>query len=100
MIIFPIVIIVSLMLYIYYKVTILRSKDQLTQVYTNSKARIFLGIFIAFFGINQYMYYQTNIALYVTLIFLLLGIIQIYSGIKRASHYRQQLNNRKSIASS
>ncbi|MDC3415757.1 YtpI family protein [Aquibacillus salsiterrae] len=94
MIIFPIVIIVSITMYIYYKVAILRNNDELEQVYINSKSRIFLGIFISFFGINQYLYYQTMVALSIAIIFLFLGLLQIYSGYKRARHYGNERKKR------
>src|SRR5690625_1859149 len=74
MIIFPIVIVISIVLYIYYKVSILRTKDGLTQLYFNAKSRICLGTFIIFFGINQYLYYQSKFALIISLVFLLLGV--------------------------
>ncbi|MRH42866.1 hypothetical protein GH741_09225 [Aquibacillus halophilus] len=92
MIIFPIIILISLVLYVYFKVAILRTSDPLVQLFINSKARISLGIFIAIFGINQYLYYETSIALYVTIVFLILGTIQFYSGMKRYSHYKKELN--------
>lgn len=90
MIIFPIAIVISVVLYIYYKVSILRTKDELTQVYFNSKSKICLGSFISFFGINQYIFYQTKLALFIGLIFVILGIMQIIRGFKEAKHYRKE----------
>ncbi len=49
MVVFPIVIIISIVLYVYYKVMILRGSDPLIQEILNAKARISLGIFISFF---------------------------------------------------
>ncbi|WP_226036431.1 YtpI family protein [Aquibacillus saliphilus] len=94
MIIFPVIIVLSLILYVYFKVSIMRTSDPLTQLFINSKARISLGVFIAFFGINQYLFYQTSIALYVTIVFVILGAIQFYSGFKRRTHYKNELNKR------
>lgn len=90
MVIFPIVIVVSIVLYIYYKVAILRTKDELSQHYLNSKSRICLGTFILLFGINQYLYYQTRIALFIAAIFAFLGILQLVYGFKTAKHYRKE----------
>ncbi|MCT2537170.1 YtpI family protein [Aquibacillus koreensis] len=95
MIIFPIVIVVSLILYVYYKVTIIRSKDMLQQVYLNAKAKISLGVFISFFGINQYLFYETKFALYVTIVFVILGVAQIISGFKRTKHYANEIKKRE-----
>ena len=90
MVIFPIVIVISIVLYIYYKVAILRTKDTLSQHYFNAKSRICLGTFILFFGINQYLYYQTKLALFITIIFVVLGILQLNRGVKETKHYRKE----------
>ncbi len=90
MVFFAFMIAASIVMYIYYKVSILRIKDELTQKYTNAKARIFLGSFILFFGINQYLAYQTKIILFISLVFAILGSIQIVSGFKEANHYRNE----------
>ncbi|MGP4062573.1 YtpI family protein [Halobacillus sp. H74] len=90
MIIFPILILVSLLLYIYYKVMIIRSKDSLTQQYLNSKSKIFLGSFIFFFGINQYVFYQTKISLFIGILFIIIGISQSRLGWKASKHYQAE----------
>lgn len=90
MVIFPIVIVISIVLYIYYKVAILRTKDGLTQHYFNAKARLSLGTFILFFGINQYLYYQTKLALFVCIVFLFFGILHIVRGYREVKHYRSE----------
>lgn len=90
MIILPIIITLALVLYIYYKVAILKSKDGLTQAYFNAKSRICLGSFIFFFGINQYLFYQTRGALFIGIVFLILGGLQLNRGIKETKHYRQE----------
>ncbi|SHN05832.1 YtpI family protein [Gracilibacillus kekensis] len=94
MIIFPIVIVLSFIIYLYYKVMITRDHDPLTQEIKNAKARIALGTFISFFGINQYLFYETQLALFIALLFLLIGIIQGYGGLKRFKHYKQEFNKR------
>ncbi|RKQ29895.1 YtpI family protein [Oceanobacillus halophilus] len=90
MIIFPILIIISLVLYVYYKVAILKSKDGLTQRYYNSRSRICLGSFIFFFGINQYLFYLTQISLFIGIVFVMLGSYQMYDGFKATKHYRNE----------
>lgn len=89
-IIFPIIIVISIVLYIYYKVAILRTKDQLTQAYFNGRARTFLGSFVLFFGINQYIFYETKFSLFVGIIFVILGGLQMYDGFKEAKHYQKE----------
>ncbi|QGH35308.1 hypothetical protein GI584_15165 [Gracilibacillus salitolerans] len=94
MVIFPIIIVLSFIMYIYYKVMIMRDRDPLTQEIKNAKARIALGIFISVFGVNQYLFYQTQLALFITLVFLFFGIAQGYGGIKRLTHYRGEYQKR------
>lgn len=96
MLIFAIIIVISIVMYIYYKVAILRTKDELTQVYFNAKARFFLGSFITSFGINQYIAIQTKFVLFISIVFILLGGLQIVYGYREARHYRNEwkrLNN-------
>ncbi|MCA1021895.1 hypothetical protein GLW04_09060 [Halobacillus litoralis] len=90
MIIFPILILVSLVLYIYYKVMVIRARDPLTQEYLNSRSKIFLGGFVFFFAINQYVFYQTRLSLFVGLVFLILGAAQARLGWKASRHYQQE----------
>jgi len=90
MIIFPIVIVISITLYVYYKVAIVKSKDILTQKYFNGKSRICLGLFILFFGVNQYFFYESGLSLFIGIIFALLGMMQLIRGYKEARHYRNE----------
>lgn len=90
MLIFALIIVVSIVLYIYYKVAILRTKDELTQVYYNAKARFFLGSFIFSFGINQYIAYQTRFILFISIVFVLLGALQMVYGFRESRHYRNE----------
>lgn len=90
MVIFPIIIVISLVLYVYYKVAILKSKEHLTQAYFNAKSRICLGSFIFFFGVNQYLFYQTRLSLFIGIVFLILGWLQLSTGFKEVKHYRKE----------
>ncbi|MFD2046314.1 YtpI family protein [Ornithinibacillus salinisoli] len=90
MIIFPILIVLSVVLYVYYKVAILKTKDRLTQAYFNAKSRICLGIFLLVFGINQYIFYGTRISLFIGIVFIFLGILQSLRGIRETKHYRSE----------
>ncbi|WP_284139828.1 MULTISPECIES: YtpI family protein [unclassified Virgibacillus] len=89
-IIFPIIIVISLVLYVYYKVAILKTKDGLNQAYFNAKSRICLGSFIFFFGINQYIFYGTKFSLFIGIVFLILGGLQLYTGWQETKHYRKE----------
>lgn len=90
MFIFAAGIVVSIVLYIYNKVAILRTSNELIQVYYNSKSRVYLGLFLIFFGINQYLAYQLTFVLIISIIFIALGIFQVYHGIKASKHYNSE----------
>lgn len=90
MFIFTLLIIVSLVLYVYYKVAILKDRDPVTQLYFNAMSRVCLGSFILFFAINQYMLYETRLSLFIGIVFIVLGGMQISRGIKEAKHYRKE----------
>lgn len=90
MFILPVIIIISLTMYIYYKVRILRMNHIIEQYYTNAKARIALGLFITAFGINQYIYYQTQISLFIGILFITLGVYNISFGWKSKNYHRQK----------
>lgn len=87
---FAVIIIISVVFYIYYKVAILRTRDELTQKYFNSKARVFLGTFMFAFGVNQYIAYQTKFILLISVIFIFLGGLQMFDGFRAAKHYRSE----------
>ncbi|MRG87694.1 YtpI family protein [Salinibacillus xinjiangensis] len=91
MFIFPMVIVISLVMYVFFKVKILSLKDTLMMRYTNAKARISLGLLIIFFGINQYLFYETQLSLFIGIIFLFFGFIQAQYGYKLFKHFRQEI---------
>lgn len=90
MVIFPIIIVLSIVMYVYYKVAILKSNEPLTQAYFNAKSRICLGSFILFFGINQYIFYQSTFSLFVGIIFAIIGGVHLNRGLKEVKHYRKE----------
>ncbi|GGF06161.1 putative membrane protein YtpI [Halobacillus andaensis] len=90
MILFPTIILISFILYIYYKVMVVKTKDPLSQEYLNSKAKMWLGIFIFFFGINQYLLYETRLSLFIGIAFLILGVMQFRLGFKASKHYQNE----------
>lgn len=90
MFIFAVIIVISIVMYIYYKVAILKTKEILTQKYYNAMARIFLGTFLISFAINQYLAAQIKIILFISLVFIFLGVLQIVAGYRRAKHYRSE----------
>lgn len=75
---------------------IARTPDPLTKEYLNSKGKVFLGGFIFFWGINQYLLYQTQLSLFIGIVLLILGVFQVRHGIKAAKHYRNEFQKRQS----
>lgn len=90
MLIFAFLIVISIVMYIYYKVAILKTKESLVQRYYNAKARIFLGLLLISVGINQYVAHQVRLILFISIIFFILGIMQIIYGYREAKHYRNE----------
>lgn len=90
MLLFVALVIVSIVLYIYNKVMITRTPNPITQRYYNSKAKFFLGVFIASFGSGQYLFYETRISLFIGILFLIAGILQLTHGWKASRHYRNE----------
>lgn len=90
MFIFAVLIIVSIVFFVYYKVAILRTKDGLTQRYFNAKSRVSLGVFLISFGINQYIAYQTTLVLFVSIVFVALGGYLAVYGFKESRHYKNE----------
>lgn len=90
MIIFTILMVFAIVLFVYYKVAILRTSDHLTQAYYNAKSRIALGTFISAFAINQYFFYQSKLALIIGILFLVFGFLQLNLGFREAHHYKKE----------
>ncbi len=90
MFIFAVITVTAFVLWIYYKVAILNTKDGLKQAYFNAKSRICLGSFLVAFTINQYIYYETRISLFVGIVFLVFAIPLISRGIKEVKHYKSE----------
>ncbi|WP_347862585.1 YtpI family protein [Salimicrobium sp. PL1-032A] len=90
MLVFISLIIVSIVLYIYNKVMITRSGNPITQKYYDSIAKLFLGIFITSFGVSQYLFYETRLSLFMGILFLILGIMQINHGWRASRHYKNE----------
>lgn len=90
MLVFAVIIAISIVMYIYYKVAILKTKEPLNQVYFNSKARLCLGSIVFFFSINQYLLYQTKLSLYIGLVLFVLGGANLIRGFREAKHYKKE----------
>jgi hypothetical protein len=78
--IFVVLIIISLVLYLFYKVKSVRSHLPMEKKWISGKSSIVLGTFVAFFGINQVFLFQSTITYIIAVIFILMGGISIIGG--------------------
>ncbi|WML47307.1 YtpI family protein [Neobacillus sp. PS3-34] len=84
---FVILIVISLAFYVFYKIKFVRSSRPVEKKWLSSKSSIALGIFVSIFGINQVFLYQTTLTYIIAAIFLIIGGLSIWSGIKAYQHY-------------
>lgn len=85
--IFAVIIIISLMFYLFYKVKSIRSHLPMEKKWISGKSSIALGTFVSFFGINQLFLFQTTLTYIVAAVFILIGGISIVSGYKMYKFY-------------
>lgn len=81
----PILVIIfvfAFVFYIFYKAKVFRTHRPAEKKWVQSKATVCLGLFVAVFGLNQFFLNQTTVAYIVGTIFILLGSINVWNGIK------------------
>lgn len=96
MVIFPILIVVALFMFVYFKVFQSRADGPAESSLYNAKSNIALGVFILAFGINSYVTLQTTPAAIVALVFAALGIANLYFGFQRYKHFKPMVNKKSS----
>ncbi|WP_257346577.1 YtpI family protein [Pseudalkalibacillus decolorationis] len=82
-----VIIIVSLVVYIFYKVKEWRTKAPYLKKWTKAKANIALGTFISMFGLNRLFIYESTFDLVIGGLFLVLGIFNIFLGYKAYKYF-------------
>ncbi|MFD1707938.1 YtpI family protein [Siminovitchia sediminis] len=75
-------IIFSLSFYLYYKVKYVRSRLPMERKLLSGKSSIALGLFVALFGINQLLLFDTTVTYIVAGIFIVLGFASAWAGYK------------------
>ncbi len=80
-------IITSLSFYVYYKIKYFRTKKELERKWLSTKASIALGAFVALFGLNRLYISQETISVIISILFLVIGSISIWTGIKAYRYY-------------
>lgn len=76
------IIVLSLAFYVFYKIKYVRSRLPMEKKLLNGKSSMALGIFVAFFGINQLFLFQTILTYIIGTLFILLGIASAWAGFK------------------
>jgi succinate-acetate transporter protein len=82
-----ILIVISISFYLYFKVKAVRTKAPYEKQWRNTKASITLGAFLTFFGINQIVQPRSTVEVVISIIFIILGLINISLGIKAYKYY-------------
>ncbi|WP_059171389.1 YtpI family protein [Bacillus sp. FJAT-27445] len=82
-----ILIVFSLSFYVFYKIKYVRSTKPGERNWISSKSGIALGLFVLTFGLNQLYLFQSKVSYIVAIVFILLGGINIWSGIKAYRFY-------------
>lgn len=80
-------IVLSFAFYIYYKVKFVRSRRPAEKKWLSAKSSIALGLFVALFGLNQLFLFQTTVTYIVGAIFIIVGLMSVYGGIKAYKFY-------------
>jgi amino acid transporter len=85
--IFVLLIVLSFVFYIFYKIKYVRSKRPAERKWLSAKSSIALGLFVALFGINQLFLFQTTVTYIVGAIFIVIGSLSVWGGIKAYKFY-------------
>lgn len=80
-------IVLSFAFYIFYKVKYVRSRRPAEKKWLSAKSSIALGLFVALFGLNQLFLFQTTVTYIVGAIFIIVGLMSVYGGIKAYKFY-------------
>lgn len=77
----------SLAFYVFYKAKYFRTKRPAEKKWISAKSSIALGLFVAIFGLNQFFVNQTTVAYIIGSVFILLGVVNVWGGIKSYRFY-------------
>lgn len=85
--IFVFLIMISIALYLYYKTKYFRSNKPAEKKWLSAKSSISLGLFVGLFGINQLFLFHTLVTYIIAAIFIILGFLSAFNGIKAYRYY-------------
>lgn len=87
---FVMLFVVAFSFYLFYKIKFVRSKQPVERKWISAKSSIALGSFVALFGLNQFFVNQATITYVVGTIFIILGALNVWGGIKSYRFYLPQ----------
>ncbi|WP_046176688.1 YtpI family protein [Domibacillus indicus] len=82
-----IVIVLSFVFYLFYKVQYTRSKRPMERKWLSAKSSMVLGLFVGVFGVNTLLIQQTATAYIIAAIFIVYGFASMIAGYKMYKHY-------------
>lgn len=80
-------IVLSFVFYIFYKIKYVRSRKPAERMWLSAKSSIALGLFVALFGLNQLFLFQSTVTYIVGIIFIIIGLMSVWGGIKAYKFY-------------
>jgi amino acid transporter len=80
-------IVLSFVFYIFYKIKYVRSRKPAERKWLSAKSSIALGLFVALFGLNQLFLFQSTVTYIVGAIFIIIGLMSVWGGIKAYKFY-------------
>jgi uncharacterized membrane protein HdeD (DUF308 family) len=86
--VFVFFIILSFVFYVFYKIRFVRSHRPVEKKWLSAKSSIALGLFVTLFGLNQIYLYQTTLTYIIAVVFVIMGGLSIWNGVKAYKYYQ------------
>jgi len=80
-------IVLSLGVYLFYKIKSVRTRMPMEKKWISGKSSVALGAFVALFGINQLFLFHTTITYIIAAVFIFVGLYSIWGGYKMYKFY-------------
>ncbi|WP_017726592.1 YtpI family protein [Halalkalibacterium ligniniphilum] len=91
---FTIFVVISAVLFIFFKVRVWRTPESLLKQIHQTKANMALGVFLIAFGLNLLITPRSTIDIVVGSVFSLLGAANAFFGFRAYQHYAPQFHER------
>ncbi|MDM5156781.1 YtpI family protein [Bacillus sp. DX1.1] len=80
-------IIISFMLYLFYKTKYFRTNRPMEKGWLSGKSAMALGLFVALFGVNQFFLDASTVRIVVGILFIAFGGASIFNGFRQYKHF-------------